>query len=162
MAVRRSIPLLVFAAMFLCVSAKAADIGEYRYAITKACETWGVPERLVYAIAKQESGHNPWAVNVAGQGFTPKSKEEALKIANRAWTQGRSFDVGLMQINSYWLKKLGFSPEYAIEPRRKTVQGRTVALWPLPRRSRPCRRCYSPGQRSKLNVRFSSKLPYRK
>ena len=58
------------------------------------CRLWGVPPKLALAIAKQESGMNPWAVNVAGRGFMLKTQEEALRLANFAWEKNYSFDVG--------------------------------------------------------------------
>jgi len=38
------------------------------------------PPCLLKAIARQESGKNPLAVNVAGEDFAPASREEAMKI----------------------------------------------------------------------------------
>ena len=60
---------------------------------------------------------------MAGQSYMPHSREEALEIANRAWAEGCSFDVGLMQINSYWLKRFGLTPEYVIDPERNIIIG---------------------------------------
>jgi soluble lytic murein transglycosylase-like protein len=95
----------------------------YEPYIQEACTRWSVPPKLVKAIARQESGWNPWAINVAGKGYMPASRGEALGVAMPAWRQRQSFDVGLMQINSYWLRRLGLTPEYVIEPRRNIVIG---------------------------------------
>lgn len=91
--------------------------------INEACTRWNVPKKLVLAIMKQESGKNPWAVNVAGRSYMPVTKAEAVKIANAARASGKSFDVGIMQVNSYWLKRFGFTPEYALEPRNNIIIG---------------------------------------
>ena len=74
-----------------------------------------VPVLLLLAIAEQESSFNPWALNIAGKSYQPGSKEEALEILKKN-TQ-RSYDVGLMQINSYWLRKFELRAEDVIEPK---------------------------------------------
>ncbi len=89
----------------------------------EAAQRWNVPQKLIHAIASHESGLNPWAVNVQGKGYMPQSREEALAIANRAWERGQSFDIGLMQINSYWLRRFGFTPAHAIEPKNNVLIG---------------------------------------
>ncbi len=116
---------LLFLSFFFLLpyAAYAEGLNAYQPFITAACQRWDVPEKLVRAIARQESGHNPWAVNVSGKSYMPASKAEALDVANTAYRQGRSFDVGLMQINSYWLRRFGFSPEYVIEPERNIIIG---------------------------------------
>jgi soluble lytic murein transglycosylase-like protein len=73
---------------------------------------FGLSETLLMAIAQVESGLNPWAVNVAGRSYACLSREEALAVARA----GQSFDVGLMQINRWWLKKYGLSLEAVLEP----------------------------------------------
>lgn len=76
----------------------------------------GVPEALVRAIAKVESGLKPWVLNIEGQAFRFNSKKEAWAKAEEAWRAGRSFDVGLMQVNNWWLKKYGIPLEAALDP----------------------------------------------
>lgn len=122
--------MILGCAIFLFASPPvlAADsLASYKAVISVGCAKWNVPEKLVLAIVKQESGNNPWALNVNGKGYMPKSKAEALVIANAAYARGLSFDVGLMQINSYWLKRFGMTPEYAIEPHRNI----TLGIWIL-------------------------------
>lgn len=58
------------------------------------------PAPLVEAIARQESGLNPLAVNIAGKSYYPATREEAAQLIQRAIAAGQSFDVGKMQINS--------------------------------------------------------------
>ena len=41
---------------------------EHKKVFVDSCELWNVPLKLALAIARHESGLNPWAVNVAGQG----------------------------------------------------------------------------------------------
>ena len=47
------------------------------------------PPALVKAIARQESGLNPLAINVAGKSYAPSSKEEATRIIQAAMQAGR-------------------------------------------------------------------------
>jgi soluble lytic murein transglycosylase-like protein len=102
---------------------------DYRPFIIKAAKQWKVPPRLALAIARVESGLNPWAVNVAGRGFMPKTREEAARLIDEAWIRGDSFDTGLMQINSYWMKRYGLDPQLLLEPRKNALMG----VWILSR-----------------------------
>ncbi len=95
----------------------------YEQHFAAACARWKVPPKLALAIARHESGMNPWAINIAGQSFLLQSREEALRHVNFAWRKGYSFDVGLMQVNSAWFRKFGISPETALEPRNNVLLG---------------------------------------
>ena len=39
-----------------------------------------------------------------------------MEIIHTAQASGQSFDVGLMQINAEWLRRLKLSPDFIIEP----------------------------------------------
>lgn len=80
------------------------------------CARYQVPKVLALAIARQESGCHPWILNISGRDVRPRSKEEALRYAQWAMLAGRSFDVGIMQVNSYWIRKHGWSLEQVLEP----------------------------------------------
>jgi soluble lytic murein transglycosylase-like protein len=120
--------------VFLLVPAGYSQGGEntdiYEQFITEACALWrNVPPSLALAVAKQESGLHPWAVNVAGRGYIFGTPEEASRLIDRAWGQGDSFDTGLMQINSYWLRRYGLNPHMLLEPKKNAVMG----VWILSR-----------------------------
>lgn len=91
------------------------------------CARWGVPVAWALAIAYQESRLHPWAVNIAGQGFHPASRADALALLRQAEARGRSFDVGMMQVNSFWLRKYGLALETVLEPRSNV----TLGVWIL-------------------------------
>ena len=74
------------------------------------------PPALLEAIGRQESGMNPLAVNVAGKEHYPDSREEAMRIIRQAQAAGKSFDVGLYQINSWWMDRYGIPPESLLDP----------------------------------------------
>lgn len=82
----------------------------------RPCAEMEVPEPLAKAIAMVESGMKPWAVNVEGESFGFETKGEALAKAQEALAEGRSFDVGLMQVNGWWLKKYRIPLEAALDP----------------------------------------------
>lgn len=63
-----------------------------------------VDPKILAGIALNESNYRgrawPWTLNVAGQGFFFKSREEAYKAVEALLAHGRTdFDVGLMQVN---------------------------------------------------------------
>ena len=81
--------------------------------------TWGgedAPPALLEAIAIQESGKNPFVINVAGKDHYPASREDALLIIRQAQAAGKSYDVGLFQINSWWIDRYGLAPEILLDP----------------------------------------------
>lgn len=87
------------------------------------CRVYQVPLALALAIARQESGTQPWVINVAGKSLYPSSRPDARRIADWAWSRGFSFDVGIMQINSYWLKKYSIPVEDVLDPQKNIAMG---------------------------------------
>jgi soluble lytic murein transglycosylase-like protein len=87
------------------------------------CHTYKVPLALALAIARQESGTQPWVINVAGQSLYPSSRPDARRIADWARSRDFSFDVGIMQINSYWLKKYSIPVEDVLDPQKNIAMG---------------------------------------
>lgn len=80
------------------------------------CLELDIPCPLTMAIARVESGLHPWSLNIEGKSFRFKTKNEALAKARSALAAGRSFDVGLMQVNSWWLKRYDIALEAALDP----------------------------------------------
>ena len=100
----------------------------------EAAETWGVPAALTQAIARVESGLSPWVLNIEGQGYKFDSKEEAVEKAQEAQAAGRSFDSGVMQVNSIWLKKYGIPMEAAFDPLANITLGSWILKQEINRR----------------------------
>jgi hypothetical protein len=92
----------------------------------RAAEAQEPPPALVKAIARQESGHNPLAVNVAGKSHYPATREEAERLIREALAAGKSFDVGKMQINSWWMERFGIDPFSLLDPAINESWGKRI------------------------------------
>ncbi|CAZ88956.1 putative Lytic transglycosylase [Thiomonas arsenitoxydans] len=70
------------------------------------------------AIVQQESGGNPLALhdNTSGKSYRPATAAEAARLARELIAQGHSVDLGLAQINSKNLPRLGMGVEQALNP----------------------------------------------
>lgn len=82
------------------------------------------------AIIRQESGGNPYAINdnTVRLPVAPKTKEEAVVIATQRINAGHSVDMGLTQINSKNLKKLGLTVEQIFEPCTNLKASQSILL----------------------------------
>jgi type IV secretion system protein VirB1 len=98
-------------------------------ALAAACAPSVAPETLA-AVARAESGFNAHAINLngAGGGTQPVgSREEAIALATElVVVRGRSVDLGLMQVNSANLGRLGLSIADAFDPCRSLEAGARV------------------------------------
>lgn len=120
----RTVLLASFLLFGVCQSSVAAEpeFVPYLESFKAHCAHYSVPESLALAIACQESKFHPWAVNIQGKSYFPASREEALELINSKG-KGRSYDLGLMQVNVWWLRRLGIAPEMAIEPKNNILLG---------------------------------------
>ena len=84
------------------------------------------PTKLMEAIARQESGLNPLAVNIAGKAYYPATREEAEQLIQKAIAAGQSFDVGKMQINSWWMERLAIDPFSLLDPATNERWGKRI------------------------------------
>ena len=73
----------------------------------------------VKAIIQVESAGNPFAIGVNYGGSNsrkPNNVSEAAQIARNLISDGKNIDMGLMQINSANMRRLGLSPEEIFDP----------------------------------------------
>lgn len=90
-----------------------------------------VPAATLLAIARTESALNPWALSlnrprkvalsmgIEGEAHLarqPKSKAEAVRWAQHLEARGLTVSLGLLQVNSEELRRLGIPIAAAIEP----------------------------------------------
>jgi type IV secretion system protein VirB1 len=77
-----------------------------------------VPVATLAAVARTESGADPWALhdNSTGASIRPGSLADAQIDAGQLVGRGDSVDIGLMQINSANLPALGISATAALDP----------------------------------------------
>ncbi|TIH13535.1 lytic transglycosylase [Marinifilum sp. JC120] len=97
----------------------------------QVAEEFSLHPEILNAIADHESGYNPWALNIEGRSVYPKSREEALAIIEKY--RGKSYDVGLMQVNSFWIRKFELSPAEALEPEENLRLGAWILRYCLDR-----------------------------
>jgi len=83
---------------------------------------YGVSYELLYALAKVESGLYPYAVNVEGRSYYPKSVKEALGLIRGK----KNYDLGLMQINAYWVRKFNLKPEWLLDVEYNAKMGAAI------------------------------------
>ncbi len=81
------------------------------------CRRFGIPRVLALAIARQESDCRPLLINIRGKDVLPRTHAEALRLAEACLAKGLSFDVGLMQINSYWIRRYRIPLSRLFHPR---------------------------------------------
>ncbi len=94
---------------------------------SSVCDKYGVPQSLAIAIARVESRLHPWAVNIEGKSFYYDSHDEALSALEHASLQGKSYDIGFMQINNYWLRRFKLTPRQVLNPYNNI----TLGVWIL-------------------------------
>ena len=95
------------------------------------CKNPIVPTKIVRMIVQEESTKNPYAVNVNKDGkslvsFIPKTKDEAITIAQSYINAGFNVDVGYMQLNSDNFKQLNTTLENALEPCKNIYLSSTI------------------------------------
>jgi hypothetical protein len=103
-------------------------------AIAAAEVSYGIPWRLLRAVALVESGREdpktgtvvpwPWTLNVDGESRYHASKAEALKALLQSRDRGiENVDVGCMQINLHYHQGVFTSMDQALDPKRNTQYG---------------------------------------
>lgn len=122
--------LFLVAALALPLTPARASTPVCESQAVSASARHGLPDKLLVAIARTESGMTfggkvprawPWTANVAGKGYYFKTKEEALKHLRELVKTGvKNFDVGCMQLNYRWHADGFASLEAMIDPATNT------------------------------------------
>lgn len=97
-------------------------------ALALRCAPSAAPETLL-AVVRAESRLNPFAIGVNGDGapvVPPRSAAEATATARRLLARGANLDLGLAQINSANLGRLGLTVADAFDPCRSLAAAATV------------------------------------
>lgn len=84
---------------------------------------FSIPPALLKAIARQESGCHPLVINIQGKDFHPKNPSDALALIHLAERENRSYDVGIMQINRYWIRKYKLPHHLLLNPQDNIYTG---------------------------------------
>lgn len=120
----RCLPLLL--ALAAWVSPALSDIpAGYRSVAAEA----GIPASVLYAVALAESGRTikvggekvfrpwPWTLNLGGKGRHYESREQMRSALYRYLSAGnKSADIGIMQVNWRYQKRLLKDPYRAMDP----------------------------------------------
>lgn len=94
-------------------------------AAVAAAATHGVPEQVMLAITRVETGRKqngalqpwPWAVNLGGPGQWPETRDEAIALAQSELDGGRlNMDIGCFQLNIRWHSRGFASLEDMFDP----------------------------------------------
>lgn len=89
-----------------------------------------VAPSTMMAIITVESKGNPWVIGnntlKAPIKPAPKSKEDAIRVAKYYLSLGHSLDLGLAQINSKNLNRLGLSLEEVFDPCTNVAAGAMI------------------------------------
>ncbi len=104
-----------------------------------------VAPQTIVAIIQVESGGNQYGVGINGpvrRHIRPKSAKEAAAEARRWISRGYSVDVGLMQINSRNLQRLGITIERAFDPAINIQVGAKILVGNY----RQAMKLYGPGE----------------
>ena len=98
-------------------------------ALMEQCAPQVAPVTLA-AIVQQESGGNPLALhdNTSGKGYAPATVAEAARLARELIAQGHSVDIGLAQINSRNLPRLGLGVDQVLDPCANLRAAQTVLM----------------------------------
>jgi type IV secretion system protein VirB1 len=106
----------------------AAPMSSANFDLVAARCAASVPAGTLEAVARTESGVDPWVLhdNSTGASIRPTSFYDAQADTTQLVGRGDSVDIGLMQINSANLPALGISATAALDPCVSLADGAAV------------------------------------
>lgn len=107
-------------------SAAALSSGDFKTLAARCAPS--VSANTLAAVARTESGNDPWALrdNTMGTSIRPDTLSEAELDASQLLARGDSVDIGLMQINSRNLSALEMTATDALDPCSSLTGGAAV------------------------------------
>lgn len=124
--------LFAFSAFLVCSVVHAQEAGASWLAdLARRCAP-DVDPVTTLAIVAQESGGHPYTVGINASGDRPAesrvfdSAEDAVVAAELAIAQGRVVDLGLMQVSSPNLGRLGLTVREVLEPCANVRAGASI------------------------------------
>lgn len=112
---------------------------------------------MLVSVTIQESGMHPWAAYVEKKSYYFDSKKELLQTIKKH----NEFDIGIMQINSWWLKRLKLSPEEIVEVENNIMLGSWILADCLKRYDNDLEHalsCYNTGRITPVGKKYSKKV----
>jgi soluble lytic murein transglycosylase-like protein len=112
-----NILLFNFAAILLIYS--NAYSANWNTCFDSAGEIYNIDKNILLSIAKVESNHNPYALNINGEGIQFRTVSDAL-FAISTFDRMTNADIGIMQVNLRWFRKykipykMGYNPCFNI------------------------------------------------
>lgn len=94
-------------------------------ALVLQCAVAVHPETAL-AIIRHESRGHPYALNTQVRSYYPATRPEAERLLADALRAGRSTDIGLMQVNSQWLRRFNLAPADLLDPCTNIRIGTTI------------------------------------
>lgn len=88
----------------------------------------GVHPNTLQAVARVESGFNPYAIGVVKGSLKrqPRTLAEAVATAQSLHAQGKNFSMGLMQVNRYNLAAYGLNYQTVFDPCKNINAGAKI------------------------------------
>jgi len=123
------LPLLMRAGLSFLMIVGVLDAGrafanDCAALIGQAEEGRGIPHNLLMAVAVQESGLDPFAVNAGGASFHPGSAAAAIALVEELQRRGKVYvDVGCMQVDLHHHPNAFASLEEAFDPAANVAYG---------------------------------------
>ncbi len=95
--------------------------------IVQAC-SGPVSPVTMSAVVLTESGGWPWAIwdNTANRRYTLPNQAAAVAVATRLIAAGHKLDMGLAQVDSWWLRRLRLSVKQVFNPCQNVSVGASI------------------------------------
>lgn len=123
MASATAVPALLALVLGISTSDAQASGNACEREIQAAAVRYGIPEGILYSVGLTETGRKgslqPYALNVEGKAYFPRTENDALKQFQAARAGGaKLIDLGCMQINHHFHGENFASVQDMLDPKR--------------------------------------------